>query len=298
MVIWGLDGGMAEYGLSEILLRIACYRRRQFFKFWNKLHDQEREGRLFLSLSEKLIFLLNPENLRSPEQEVDFLNLPPVKLPSQIRFVAMGDAEYPLGLLALPQPPLGLFVQGSLVPESPTREPRVAMIGSRKPSVYSSRLTRELSREWTRRGFVIVSGGAIGIDGEAHKSCVENGGKTWAVLGGGHRFLHPRSHVNLFSEILKKGGALISEYPPDFEPKPYTFPERNRLIAALSDVLFLAQAHEKSGSLSTARTALDLGRDIWVLKPIVGDANFLGSQALIDAGARSCLSPEDIFQTV
>jgi DNA processing protein len=114
------------------------------------------------------------------------------------------------------------------------------------------------------------------------------------VLGGGILRPHPRSHFQLFREVVAKGGALLSEYPPHFEPRPYTFPERNRLIAALSDFLFLAQAHDKSGSLGTARFALDLGREIYVLRPVPGDPNFSGSQALIDSGARILVDAREL----
>lgn len=145
------------------------------------------------------------------------------------------------------------------------------------------------------QGVCIVSGGAIGVDTEAHQTALDFGATTVAVLGGGLEKLHPRRNINLFEQILQKKGALISEYPPHMEPRPYFFPERNRLIAALGDALLLGQAHERSGSLSTARTALDLGKEIFVLRPPVGDANFSGSQSLIDSGALAVSSASEIL---
>ena len=214
---------------------------------------------------------------------------PPVQLSSEVRFVSMLDPEYPTALFALSQPPLGLFVRGEL-----GNNRRIGVVGSRIPSPYSLRLAYRCTKLWAQRGWIVVSGGAIGIDSEAHRAALDENSSTWAVFGNGFEKPHPRRNQMMFESILEKGGAWISEYPPWFEPRAYYFPERNRLIAALSDVLFIAQAHERSGSLSTARTALDLGREIMVLRPPPGDASFAGSQILIDAGARSLKGPEDL----
>lgn len=257
--------------LRNHFLSVATYQRREFFKRWNELSREYPD----LSWQRKSLRIFS----ELPERPVPRLG--------SIRFVALCDDDYPEELRQLPQPPLGLFVQGVLT------GPRAAVIGSRKPTLYARRLTRDIASDWTRRGLTIVSGGAIGIDAEAHMAALEEGGKTIVVLGGGHSHLHPRSHQLLFSKVLHEGGALVSEYPPHFMPRPYTFPERNRIIAAMSEVLFLAQAHEKSGSLSTARTALDLGKEIFVLRPVLGDENFKGSVQLIEAGAKPVLSASE-----
>jgi DNA processing protein len=264
----------------DLFLRTAVHKRSLFFKLWNQLQSTEER---FDSLENKLTMVF--EKIRDLGEEIP----PAPRLSANTRFVSMLDSEYPALFHELSQPPLGIFVQGNL-----GEQMRGAIVGSRKPLPYSRRLTREMAKLWVSKGISIVSGGALGIDGDAHQACVEEGGHTIVVLGGGFMRPHPRSHIPMFQAILKTGGALISEYPPNFEARPYTFPERNRLIAALGDFLFLAQAHDRSGSLSTARTALDLGREIYVLRPIPGDPNFSGSQALVDAGARVLIEANQI----
>lgn len=257
---------------SEWLLEVAWHKRRDFFKLWNTLHQSFFR---YHSLQEKWNFI--KEKLGA---------LPSVSLPLDIHFVSMADELYPQTLYHLPQPPLGLFYRGVLM-----NHPTVGVVGSRKPLPYSRKKTWEFTTAWVRQGNVIVSGGAIGIDGEAHKACLASDGTTWVVLGGGLNKPHPRMHHHLFERVIESGGAVLSEYPPEFVPQPYTFPERNRIIAALSDILFLAQAHEKSGSLRTAQTALDLGKDVFVLEPLPKNENFLGSVRLIEEGAYCVASP-------
>ena len=155
-------------------------------------------------------------------------------------------------------------------------------------------MTRDCVKTLVAQQVTIVSGGARGIDTVAHEAALDFGGLTWVVLGGGHYELYPAQNENLFREIVQSGGLLISEYPPYARVQKYTFPERNRLIAALSQRLILAQAHERSGSLSTARAALDLGRDIFVLKPLAQDENFAGSERLISLGARCFVAPQEL----
>lgn len=260
---------------GELLLRAATWKRREFFRFWNEIQGSDLNA---LTTEEKwnLIF----ERLQP---------LRPIQLPSEIRFISFVDVEYPEELFELPQPPLGLFVCGEFA-----EPPYFSIVGSRKPLPFTRRVTLDLATRLATLGYTIVSGGALGIDGAAHEAAIRAGGRTIVVLGSGIRRLYPRSHENLFSAIVKNGGTLISEYAPFVEPKNYHFPERNRIIAALSSKLFLAQAHAKSGSLLTARTALDMGKDIYVLRPVPGDSNFAGSQDLIDAGARSVIDAEDL----
>jgi len=258
------------------LLRISVYSRRAFFRVWNEIHRTSETAHLQLLDKMHLV--------------VDRLApVPDFFLRSPHRFISMVDSEYPPTFFELPQPPLGIFIWGKL------QGPYLGIVGSRKPTPYTRRLTREIARLAVDQRHGVVSGGAIGVDGEAHFACLEANGKTVAILGGGFEHLHPRSHFRLFEKIIQSGGALVSEYPPNVAPTAYRFPERNRLIAALSGALFLAQAHERSGSLSTARTALDLGKEIFVLRPPPGDDQFSGSEKLIQAGARCLTDPADLL---
>ncbi len=264
---------------SQLLLKVSVHLRWPFFKLWNQIQASDEA---YLSPEDKVRLILQP-------LEADLQALPEVRLDPRIKFISMFDEDYPPSFWELPQPPIGIYVRGNL-----GNRVRTAVVGSRKPTPYSKRLARELSFLWAKKGYSIVSGGAVGIDGDAHESALNGGGHTIVVLGGGFNKLHPRSHIKLFETVVRQGGALVSEYPPDLEPRAHTFPERNRLIAALSDVLFLAQAHAKSGSLSTARAALEMGREIYVLRPILGDENFAGSQALIDEGAKLLIDSKEL----
>lgn len=272
--------GEVEALQKSLLLKLNAFKRRRFFQLWNQIQDSEYAYVEVPEKLERIISALHAELSECPQ---------PPKIPQFIRFISMLDEEYPQALLELPQPPLGLYVWGDLGSQA-----RAAVVGSRKPVPYALRLTRDLVRRWVAEGYSIMSGGALGVDAEAHRICLESGGHTLVVLGGGLLCLYPKVHEKLFREVVQRGGALISEYPPDMRAQPYTFPERNRIIAALCDVLFLAQAHAQSGSLSTARTALDLGREIHVLRPIPGDENFAGSQKLIDDGARILIDAHEL----
>jgi DNA processing protein len=262
---------------QNLFLRAAVFQRRQFFKLWNQIRNDPES--LEQSLSEQLLRVFEALDLSRD-----------VSLPSDIQFVSWLDSTYPSSLHQLPQPPLGLFVRGAL----PHSQKCLAVVGSRKPLPFALRMTYRCTQSWVQAGWSIVSGGAYGIDAEAHRAALEASGHTVAVLGGGLHRLYPKAHERLFQSIVEKGGALVSEYPPWADPAPYTFPERNRIIAAMSQGLFLAQAHEKSGSLLTARTALDLGREIYVLHPPPGSEAFRGSQELVEAGAFSLTGPEQL----
>lgn len=262
--------------LENKCLSLAVYERRRFFQLWNRL---EREETYFENPLEKFLSCLD---------EWKFFKK--YKLENSFKFFSFFHPDYPKLFRHLPQPPIGIFVWGEMIPGK-----RVAVVGSRKPSVYSLRMTRRAVRVWISAGYQIVSGGALGIDGEAHRAALDFEGQTIAILGGGFKHLYPSYNIQMLKAISsRKGCSLLSEYPPEESPQNYYFPERNRLIATLGDQLFLAQAHEKSGSLSTARSALEMGKDIFVLRPPAGDPSFNGSQNLIDAGALSLSDPQQL----
>lgn len=277
---FNLQGPSQSPELEEILLRLALHHRPRFFSLWAKA-TREQEDFVTLSYGERLLRVLAHLELSNAS-----LSLPP-----EIQFISYFNPQYPPSLRELSQPPLGLFVQGHWPSFENSR--RLAVVGSRKPTPYSLRMTYRWTRHWVERGWWIISGGAYGIDIEAHRASLEAQGSTMVILGSGLRKLYPKAHERTFAEVLKRG-CLVSEYGPWTEPMAYHFPERNRLIAALSQVLFLVQAHDKSGSLSTARTALELGREVMVLRPPPVDAAFSGSQQLIDSGARVVSEPNQL----
>lgn len=186
-------------------------------------------------------------------------------------------------------PPPLLFVLGRL-----PRMPAVALVGARRADAYGLRLSRKLARELAARGIAIVSGLARGIDAAAHCGALDVGGVTVAVLGGGLAHVYPPEHAGLAGEIAGEG-AVVSEFPFDFAPRPRTFPLRNRVIAALADVVVVVQAGERSGSLVTARHAQDLNRAVGVVPGDVDRASSAGSNGLLQDGAQVVTCPEDVL---
>jgi len=141
-----------------------------------------------------------------------------------------------------------------------TDGPAVAIVGARAASGTGMERAHRIARHLAGRGVAVVSGGALGIDGAAHRGALAAGGRTTVVLGGGVDVAYPRRHAPLFREVLARGGSLVSLWPDGTEPRRGTFPQRNPLIAALADAVIVVEADVASGSLSTARAARELGR--------------------------------------
>jgi DNA processing protein len=210
----------------------------------------------------------------------------------QIRVITTDDTEFPPLLRQIADPPLSLFVRGSLDP-LPTP---VAIVGPRSASQYGKQVTQTLSSDLARLGLTIVSGLALGIDGVAHESAVRAGGKTVAVLGSGidRATLYPRAHVRLADSIVEHGGAIISEYPPGTTSLPYMFPERNRLVAGMSLGTVVIEASLKSGSLITASLALEYCRDVFAVPQNITSPTASGVNNLLKLGAYLVTEAADI----
>lgn len=212
-------------------------------------------------------------------------------LQSGIRFVCREQEEYPLQLSELVDAPYGVFYRGSL-PEA--GEFRVAVAGARMCSEYGRTIAREIARELASQDVAVVSGMARGIDAAGHRGALDSGGRTYAVFGCGVDICYPNYHRQLYEEIAQHGG-LLSEYPPGTKPLPAYFPQRNRLISVLSDVVLIIEAKAKSGSLITADAALEQGRDVYALPGRITDGLSYGCNRLIAQGAGTIISVEDIL---
>lgn len=209
----------------------------------------------------------------------------------QLRFVAVTDDAYPPLLRAIPDPPIGLFVRGELSLSTPS----LAVVGTRRLSPYGRLVTERLVRPLAENGITIVSGLAFGIDAVAHTATLEVSGRTIAVLAGGLHAVYPGANTALAGRILDNGGALVSEYPPDVEPLPHMFLERNRIIAGLCDGTLVTEAPLKSGALVTAQAALEYGRDVFAVPgPITATASE-GTNILLQNGCHVALSSDDIL---
>lgn len=224
----------------------------------------------------------------NPEEELARLEA------SGARAVTIKDDDYPSALKTLFDPPAILFVRGSLPEQS---RKHLAVVGSRKASGYGKDVARFLIEPLAKAGVVIVSGLAYGIDAHAHHLCIESGGTTVAVLGSGvdNYSIYPSANRALASQILAHGGALISEFPIGTSPLKQNFPIRNRIIAGLCDGTLVIEAAVKSGSLITARAALEAGRDVYAVPGPIHAPLSEGPNNLIKMGAIPVTKPSDIL---
>ena len=198
-----------------------------------------------------------------------------------MRFLLPEDPEFPDRLKQIPDPPLYLFVRGTLPPDD---QPLAAVVGARRCSRYGMETAEKAAADMARAGIGVVSGMARGIDGAAHRGALNADGLTYAVLGCGADICYPTGHIGLMTDILRRG-AVISEYPPGSPPIAFHFPERNRLISGLASVLLVVEARPGSGSLHTVSHALDQGRDILAVPGRIDEPLSRGTNALIRDGA-------------
>jgi DNA processing protein len=204
----------------------------------------------------------------------------------------LDDARYPAALHDLPNPPVILYAAGALSWLEPSREsPVVAIVGTRRATAYGARVTREIATQLARAGAVILSGMARGIDAEAHIGGL-SGGRTAAVLGTGIDIAYPAGHRALHAEIRSRG-LLLSEQPPGSHATAGSFPERNRIIAALACMTIVVEAGRKSGALITAARALDLNRIVAAVPGPIDVPQSAGSNELLRDGAQIITSAED-----
>jgi DNA processing protein len=180
-----------------------------------------------------------------------------------LALVSLADPGYPARLREIELPPHVLFVAGD--PVALRAERAFAVVGTRRPTEAGRRLAARIGATLARHGATVMSGLAVGIDGEAHAAVLAEGGSTVAVLGGGHALLYPRVHARLADSIARLGGAVISEFAPDVNPTTGTFPRRNRLISGLSEATVVIEAGARSGALTTAAWALEQGRGCFLV---------------------------------
>ncbi len=208
----------------------------------------------------------------------------------EIEVIPYNSSKFPEALKNIKFPPFLLFLKGKI--------PKgffISVVGSRKPLPESKELAKYFTKELVKRRIVIVSGLARGIDGVAHKTSIEFGGETVAVLGSGLLRIYPPEHRNLFKEIERKGG-IISEYSPLYPPFPKNFPQRNRIIAGISQGILIIEAGVKSGSMKTANFAVEEGRELFVVPGNVFEIKYGGSNYLIKRGAKLVQTVEDILE--
>lgn len=211
----------------------------------------------------------------------------------KIHIITPESEFYPPALLDIRDYPLVLYVRGDVA--AMQKKPAFSVIGSRTPSKYGEEAAREIVKGLvSSEDALIVSGGALGIDSVAHKTALECGGKTLLVMGCGHGTNYLSENSELRKEVHKHG-ALVTEYPPFTQVGAKTFPQRNRIVSALSKAVVIIEAASRSGTFSTAKHALKQGRELFVLPGDIVSGNFDGSNQLLSEGAKPVFSHLDIL---
>jgi DNA processing protein len=211
------------------------------------------------------------------------------KAEGEIQCWERGSSEYPTELLDLNQPPSELYAMGSA---AALAKPRVAIVGTRDSTAYGERVTRSLTRALVRAGVGVISGMARGIDGAAHRTALEEGGRTVAVLGTGIDVPYPVGHRQLHRAIAEHG-LVVSENPQGMRAHRGAFPKRNRIIAALAPVTIVVEAGFRSGALNTASQALELGRVVAAVPGPIDSDQSRGSNQLLRDGAVLIAAADD-----
>ncbi|WIO74275.1 DNA-processing protein DprA [Porticoccaceae bacterium LTM1] len=273
------------------LQRVANLSTTQLVSLWHHFGDYQSaldasESELSVALPEtaldRLLTRRDQGRLHIPfadEQPGEGTTLLPITSP-----------DYPKLLKEIHTPPPLLYVKGDV---SLLSMPQLGIVGSRRHTMSGGETARAFARELSYCGFTITSGLAIGIDGMAHRGAMD-GGKTIAVLGTGVEYIYPRIHQRLAQEILESGGTLVSEQPADTAPLPSLFPQRNRIISGLSLGVLVVEAARKSGSLITARCAMEQGREVFAMPGSVHSPVAHGCHQLIRDGATLVECVEDI----
>lgn len=240
-------------------------------------------GAITVRVAELYSSILNDGSVERELEEAQKLALDIIPLSSE---------KYPPALRHIYDPPLVLYVKGSIEPADAVA---IAVVGSRRCTLYGRSQARQISVALASRGVTIVSGLAHGIDAEAHRSALEAGGRTVGVLGSGFNHFYPSAHRELGEEIASSG-AVISEFPLSWKPHRANFPRRNRIISGLSLGVVVVEGTVLSGSLITARWALEHGKEVFAVPGQVDSPTSRGPHALIKDGAKLVESAQDILE--
>jgi DNA processing protein len=243
------------------------------------------------------------EQLRLPPEAIDTIIARNLRSTAEAEIAAvrklggdillLDDGVYPSSLREIYDPPIVLYVKGAW--SECLDQPCVGVVGSRKCSTYGQNSAMMLARDLAQRGITVVSGFARGIDAAAHRGALEAGGRTVAVLGTGIDEVYPRDHKKLAEEVLANGGALVSQFPLGTPPVSENFPYRNRIISGLSLGIVVVEAAENSGSLITARLAMEQNREVFAVPGNITSRNSFGTNYLIKgAGAKLVQHWQDI----
>jgi len=260
----------------------------EHFQSVEDIFSSYREIKKLNFLSESAKQYIQSPNWEPIEQDMAWLDHP------HRYFISLADKAYPPYLRQISNPPLALFVEGD--PRC-LRLPQLAIVGSRNPSRHGYEQAFSFSQDLSQSGLVITSGLALGIDGASHLGALDGNGTTIAVFGSGLGQIYPKKHQKM-AERISEQGALVSEYPPNTSPLPHQFPKRNRIISGLSLGTLVVEAAIKSGSLITAKLALEQNREVFAIPGSIHNPLVKGCHFLIKQGAKLVECSADIWEEI
>ncbi|WP_373480458.1 DNA-processing protein DprA [Geminocystis sp.] len=244
-------------------------------------------------IGKKLCSLIQEE-----KRKIEPKNLYLKHLEKNPNFWTPNEKEYPQLLLEIPSPPAILYYQGKVnLAENQGITPLIGIVGTRKPTEHGRRWTYNIAKALAENGFTVVSGLAEGIDTQAHRGCLDGGGRTIAILGNGLDRVYPSNNRQLMAEIAEKG-LIMTEYEYGSQPERGNFPARNRIVAGLCRAILVMEAPEKSGALITARYANEFNRDVYTLPNTPDNVQARGCLRLIHHGAEVIITAEELLSSL
>ncbi len=279
---WLALSRLPSVGLSTAR-RLLDYFKTPDALFSARIEDWQDAG-----LNEKQIHALNNVDWKTAEKNLRWVE------ENNCTLVTIHDPRYPTRLREIYDAPLVLYVQGDV---SLLNDQQIAIVGSRNPTVVGREIAEHFAKELARAGWVITSGLALGVDAASHRGTLAVAGKTIAVVGTGLDHIYPRTHQKLAEDIITHG-AIVSEFHPDTLPKSIHFPMRNRIISGLCYGVLVVEAAIRSGSLITARLALEQNREVFAIPGSIHNPLSRGCHQLIRQGAKLVETASDILEEV
>ncbi len=275
---------MREPGFWQALLSLDLPPKKAR-ELWSQIPEGCRTLQDLLScsvLSQKQVEFLSQQREFSPREH------------SRFRVLSLEDEGYPENLRHTSDPPVALFVWGELLERDSLA---VAVVGTRRATSYGRSVARKISRDLAQAGITVISGGAYGVDSEAHRGALEAGGRTVAVLGSGMDCLYPSAHRNLYEQIAN-AGAVVSQFALGCSAEAWRFPMRNFTIAGLSRAVVVVEAPKGSGALLTAKSAVEEGRHVFVVPASIDSENHYGGFDLVNEGAQLLYKVEQVLEVL
>lgn len=281
ILIWLSSLGIGSSNIDKITNSFKDLR-----EFWEAPNDEVYSiNNIKKEVKEKLVYYKNKENIKKLFYNIEKQN---------INILTIYDENYPKRLRYIDDSPKVLYAKGNILQEDSLG---IAIVGSRKATAYGKWACEKFTKELVNLGITIISGLALGIDAIAHKTALDNGGRTIGVIGNGIDIIYPKKNLHLYKDVEEQG-CVVSEFPLGTPPLAYNFPQRNRIISGLSLGVVVIEAQEKSGSLITAHHGLEQGKDIFALPGNINSIFSGGTNKLIKDGAKPLLEIDDIIEEI